>query len=98
VFVLHSFPTRRSSDLVIVGGVFVGVSTEKLGVGVLVGVDTANVGVRVTVTVGVSTEKLGVGVLEGVSAETVAVRVLVGAEVPARSEEHTSELQSLAYL
>src|SRR5687767_15301023 len=74
---LHSFPTRRSSDLV------AGRAEHRAGPG--------EIG-RQRVGLGASTSLRVIGRIP------VAVGLDRGAGQPERSEEHTSELQSLAYL
>src|SRR5438445_4416210 len=79
---LHSFPTRRSSDLP------AGVEDEReIGVRKLGGFDRLQGGDEARPAEG---KRLAV--------EIAGARVLGGETFPLRSEEHTSELQSRQYL
>src|SRR5437899_3694634 len=68
---IHSFPTRRSSDLTGSGVTVTTANGERIAGAALVGAD---------------------------GAKSVVRDALVGDPLPARSEEHTSELQSLRHL
>src|SRR5207244_6997472 len=91
----HPFPTRRSSDLNLGGGIVMDVSgVEQVNVNALNGQD------QITVNDLTNTEVTGVNVdLENLpgsgSADGLADRVNInGSAGDDRSEEHTSELQS----
>src|SRR5205823_11578740 len=77
---LHSFPTRRSSDLEAAGVNFIDIYQR-----------TGHYKVPLPVTLGQEAAGTVSAVGPGVAEPKVGERV-------ARSEEHTSELQSLAYL
>src|SRR5205823_13127819 len=93
---LHPFPTRRSSDLS--GKTAAGADLQKqTGSGATVPVTTAQADAQ-----DVAVELRNIGNVEAYS--TVTIRSQVTGQITkvhfreGRSEEHTSELQSLAYL
>src|SRR5205823_10651864 len=93
----HSFPTRRSSDLDIVK-----TRGEKVSTVEVESVLHALAGVKQAAVVGVPDDLLGEAVrayvvLDG-NAGLTQEDILRFARTKLRSEEHTSELQSLAYL
>src|SRR5205823_14991371 len=83
---LHSFPTRRSSDLVTM--------TPTGGLKSAVALACAGALTGATCTVSPSS----VTAADGVTPQQAQVSMTTNALVIPRSEEHTSELQSLAYL
>src|SRR5205823_13801914 len=95
---LHSFPTRRSSDLDNVMLKTKTVSAKATAAGIKVGFEGAKAPAEpqvydaVLVAVGRSANG------RNIDADKAGVAVTDRGFVPVRSEEHTSELQSLAYL
>src|SRR5205823_12494108 len=87
---LHSFPTRRSSDLAASDGTWSAVERIS-GNTTFIAKTSSATSLAVTVKV-ISTAKIATKVGRGRS-----LRISVSGG-PSRSEEHTSELQSLAYL
>src|SRR5205823_13860683 len=88
---LHSFPTRRSSDL---NAVMPGLMATAMTVDVPQAVSDALLG-SVPLGRAASTADVAATVRFLLGAESA---YLSGVEIAVRSEEHTSELQSLAYL
>src|SRR5205823_12637691 len=94
---LHSFPTRRSSDLVLVAAYAGGALVAGLGGGVA----ATRLGARRAVLIGltlVGLASLGFAFAGGFWSLFAARLLQGGGSGFTRSEEHTSELQSLAYL
>src|SRR5205823_15090685 len=88
--VLHSFPTRRSSDLVWYMPVSANIALRELGIVLFLACVGLKAGARF-----VEILVHGDGLLWMACAALITVLPLL---IVGRSEEHTSELQSLAYL